>query len=145
MKIYVASSWRNAAQQDVVRELREHGHEVYDFRNPPGCIGFSWRQLGLGGNPNIWPVTLWRDALAHPITRVAFHRDMTALRECDVCVLVLPAGRDAHLEAGWACGARKFTIVYAASETDKAGMMVKMCDVFAVSLSEVHVALERSA
>ena len=34
-KIYVASSWRNVFQQDVVAILRDLGHEVYDFKNPP--------------------------------------------------------------------------------------------------------------
>jgi hypothetical protein len=32
MKIYVASSWRNERQQDVVKTLRAANHEVYDFR-----------------------------------------------------------------------------------------------------------------
>jgi hypothetical protein len=41
MKLYVASSWRNARQPEVVARLREAGHEVYDFRNPaPGNTGF---------------------------------------------------------------------------------------------------------
>ena len=31
-KIYVASSWRNVFQQDVVGILRDLGHEVYDLR-----------------------------------------------------------------------------------------------------------------
>ena len=40
-KIYVASSWRNQHYPEVVRRLREAGHEVYDFRNPPhGGAGF---------------------------------------------------------------------------------------------------------
>ena len=34
-KIYVASSWRNEYYPEVVEKLREAGHEVYDFRNPP--------------------------------------------------------------------------------------------------------------
>ena len=34
-KIYVASSWRNEYYPEVVAKLREAGHEVYDFRNPP--------------------------------------------------------------------------------------------------------------
>ena len=34
-KIYVASSWRNGYYPDVVDKLREAGHDVYDFRNPP--------------------------------------------------------------------------------------------------------------
>ena len=40
-KIYVASSWRNEYYPEVVEKLREAGHEVYDFRNPPsGDPGF---------------------------------------------------------------------------------------------------------
>ena len=35
MHIYVASSWRNTYYPDVVAALRNAGHEVYDFRNPP--------------------------------------------------------------------------------------------------------------
>ena len=34
-KIYVASSWRNEYYHEVVEKLREAGHEMYDFRNPP--------------------------------------------------------------------------------------------------------------
>ena len=30
-KIYVASSWRNQYFPEVVKKLREYGHEVYDF------------------------------------------------------------------------------------------------------------------
>ena len=42
-KIYVASSWRNEFYPEVVEKLREAGHEVYDFRNPPsGDPGFKW-------------------------------------------------------------------------------------------------------
>ena len=33
-KTYVASSWRNPFQQEVVNILRDLGHEVYDFKNP---------------------------------------------------------------------------------------------------------------
>ena len=32
MKLYIASSWRNEYYPDVVKTLREAGHEVYDFR-----------------------------------------------------------------------------------------------------------------
>lgn len=47
-RIYVASSWRCPDQQAVVQALRDAGHEVYDFRNPPEATGFaewstSWR------------------------------------------------------------------------------------------------------
>nr|DAI36486.1 MAG TPA: Nucleoside deoxyribosyltransferase [Caudoviricetes sp.] len=44
-KIYVASSWRNQHQPQVVSFLREQGHEVYDFRHPAGKTGFQWSQI----------------------------------------------------------------------------------------------------
>lgn len=45
-KIYVASSWRNTLQPEVVRVLQYDGHEVYDFRNPaPGNKGFAWSEI----------------------------------------------------------------------------------------------------
>jgi len=51
-KIYVASSWRNKYQPEVVAALRKAGHEVYDFRNPddnPG--GFHWADVPEGSAP----------------------------------------------------------------------------------------------
>lgn len=45
-KIYLASSWRNQRQPDVLDMLTEEGHEVYDFRNPfHGNSGFSWEDI----------------------------------------------------------------------------------------------------
>ncbi len=44
--IYVASSWRNEYFYEVVAELRDAGHNVYDFRNPPsGDPGFKWSNV----------------------------------------------------------------------------------------------------
>lgn len=103
MKIYVASSWRNIVQPGIVVMLRRCGHEVYDFRNPaPGNEGFSWREI----HPNWeqWTPQQYREALEHPIAKRGFEYDMSALRECDACVLVLPSGRSASFEFGWAIG-----------------------------------------
>lgn len=112
MRIYVASSWRNPIQPKVVNALREDPElEVYDFRNPaPGDNGFSWEQI----DPvwGLWTETEFRDALEHAIANDGFKKDMTALKNCDLCILVLPSGRSAHLEAGYATGAGKPTIIY---------------------------------
>jgi hypothetical protein len=110
MKIYVASSWRNPWQPGVVALLREHGHEVYDFRNPePGNDGFHWREI----DPSwmTWPPEQYREALRHPIAEHGFKLDMDALRWCEACVLVQPCGTSSHLELGWAAGAGKRTAV----------------------------------
>lgn len=102
MKIYVASSWRNALQPSIVETLRAAGHDVYDFRNPPGGTGFSWRTIHPDWQN--WTPEQYRDALEHPIAKAGFESDMNALRECDACVLVLPSGRSASWEFGWAIG-----------------------------------------
>lgn len=116
-RIYVASSWRNAHQPDVVRALRKAGHAPYDFREPvPGESGFAWRDVAPAeyqGDfaPDNVPAAVYLAAMDHPVARHGFKRDMHALRECEVCVLVLPCGRSAHLEAGWAAGAGRKVVV----------------------------------
>lgn len=143
-RIYVASSWRNEIQPLVVHLLRADGHEVYDFREPtPGNHGFSWHEI----DPSIprgpadlhMPVEMIRDLLGDSAAEDGFALDMGALRWCDTCVLVLPCGRSAHLEAGWAVGAGKFTVgLLADGEPD---LMWKMLDRLCVSPSEVAALL----
>lgn len=111
MKIYVASSWRNPWQPGVVALLREHGHVVYDFRNPePGNDGFRW--TAIDPEWKAWQPGPYREALKHPIAEHGFKLDMDALRSCDACVLVHPCGNSSHLELGWAAGAGKATAVF---------------------------------
>lgn len=110
MKIYVASSWRNAAQPDVVRALRAAGHEVYDFRNPrPGNHGFQWSEIDPAWRG--WTPGEFRRALRDPVARDGYQSDMMALRDAEACVLVLPCGRSAHLEAGYAAGGGRRLII----------------------------------
>ena len=64
-KIYVASSWRNRYFPEVVTRLREAGHEVYDFRNPPhGGNGFRWTDIDE--NAPDWTFAQYAEGLHHP-------------------------------------------------------------------------------
>lgn len=109
-RIYVASSWRNAHQPAIVLALREAGHEVYDFRNPaPGNQGFAWSAIDpdwLGWDP----ATFAHLVQEHPAAAAGFSFDKAALDWADTCVLLLPCGRSAHLEAGYAAGQGKRVI-----------------------------------
>lgn len=106
MKIYVASSWRNMIQPAIVTILRRCGHEVYDFRHPaPGNKGFAWSEIDPEWKS--WTPKQYGDALRHPIAKRGFDLDMNALSGCEACVLVLPSGRSASWEFGWALGAGK--------------------------------------
>lgn len=106
MRLYVASSWRNKRQPEVVKLLREAGHEVYDFRHPkPGDNGFHWSEI----DPRWveWTPREFRKALEHPVAVAGFGLDWDAMLWADAGVLVMPSGRSAHLEAGYFVGAGK--------------------------------------
>jgi nucleoside 2-deoxyribosyltransferase len=143
MKIYVASSWRNMLQPCVVADLRAAGHEVYDFKNPgPGDNGFHWSEIGEGWKN--WSVEQYLEALDHPIAEAGFGKDMKALEECDACVLVLPSGKSAHIEAGYAIGAGKPTCIYIPQPTPEhpefklePELMYKMASLVTPSLGKV--------
>lgn len=102
MKIYVASSWRNEQQPDIVKALVGRGHKVYDFRHPPGNSGFGWQQTGHPVPADGVTATVWRGLVDHPIARRGYLSDLLALREADVVVYVLPCGRSASWELGYA-------------------------------------------
>lgn len=148
MRIYVASSWRNSHQPAVVKALRHANHEVYDFRNPgDGEKGFGWDSIDPAWQR--WGVPEFRNALKHPFAEHGFARDKNALDWCEACVLVLPSGMSAHLEAGWCAGQRKPVIVYA-PELREAELMYKVFDregstpIFE-NLDDVFAALDKAA
>jgi hypothetical protein len=119
MKIYVASSWRNDVQPDVVEALRANGHEVYDFRapDPGGTIpgGFQWSEI----DPlwRTWTPLRFIEAIEHPLAEHGFSRDFRAMEEADACVMVQPCGVSAALELGWMIGAGKQGVVLLTSGT----------------------------
>lgn len=143
MKVYVASSWRNEErQQAMVRLLRAAGCEVYDFRkDPDGTDGFqSWDLLGEGSHTE-WDTARFRDILTTNLKAHGFfRRDMAALESADACVLVLPCGKSAHLELGWAAGAGKKSVVLLAPGPQPE-LMYLMADAVCVTAAEVLAAL----
>lgn len=109
--IYVASSWRNHYQQEIVRELRKEGHLVYDFKNPPeGRKGFAWSDIDSDWIN--WTTEEYNKALKHPLAVEGFNSDFKGMEWADICVMVLPCGRSANTEAGWMKGKGKKVYVY---------------------------------
>jgi hypothetical protein len=143
MKIYVASSWRNARQPIVVGLLRDLGHDVYDFRNPsPGDHGFGWHQCAREAQLSN-PVAFRDRVLTHPIAKSAFEKDMSALRSADCTVLVLPCGRSAHLEMGWATGQGQRTIVLLDDPMSEPELMYLMNSSICTSIEELLITVKR--
>lgn len=141
-RIYVASSWRNALQPDVVQTLRTAGHSVYDFRNPPnGIKGFAWSDL----DPNWinWTAREYRDALElHPRAAQGFLSDMRGMEWADTCLLLLPCGRSAHLEAGWFAGRGKRLFILT-RDGEEPELMALMANAICTNIREVLKELDR--
>ncbi len=138
-KIYVASSWRNNIQPDVVKALRDAGHQVYDFKNPEeGKGGFHWSQI----DPNweSWTPARYRDFLSHPIARAGYKCDLEHMEWADVFVGVMPFGRSASLEMGWAAGKGKKTVLLL--QNGEPELMVKMIDCICCDFSEMIEAVD---
>ena len=143
-KVYLASSWRNPWQPAAVVELRNAGHEVYDFRNPPGGIenGFRWSELDPEWEA--WSAAAYRAKLKEPLAQRGFNSDFDGMKWADVGVLLLPCGRSAHLELGWMAGAGKRTIIWT-RDGEEPELMALLASEICVSLNEVLDSLAGSA
>lgn len=139
-RIYVASSWRNEFQEVIVTVLRAIGHEVYDFKHPrEGDDGFHWSEVGMPSydretNSEV-PLHEYLKGIEHPIAEEGFCSDFDAMKWADTCVLLLPSGRSAHLEAGWFIGNGRPTAILIPSvlEVCTPELMYKMADLITTS------------
>ena len=139
-RIYVASSWRNPYQPAVVADLRSAGHVVYDFRHPDPANsddhGFHWNEIDPAWET--WMPEDFIGALHHPVAKQAYSQDMSAMCQAHCCVLVLPCGKSAHLEAGWFCGRGRPCYIYMA-EPDGSELMYNMAAGLFTSLADLLV------
>lgn len=124
MKIYISSSWKN---RDEVRRLagslRALGHDVYDFTD--GASRRRWAsRLGLREDVTEVPPELYLekfDPAKHKYSEYlsglsAYHEavrcNLAAIRDCDMCVLLLPCGAATPIGAPlWALGRRRVSSV----------------------------------
>lgn len=141
MKIYLASSWRNIFQPETCARLRAAGLDVYDFRNPgPGLHGFSWSEIDPRWRT--WSVEQFNSALDTSIANRGFEHDRAALEAADACVLLLPSGRSAHMEAAWIAAKGRPTVVYSPSGGYEPELMYKLfTDRIYTDISDVVAAL----
>lgn len=137
MKIYVASSWRTPRHDEVVKALRDAGHSVYNYREPPA---FAWEKVDPGWTS--WNIKQYLDALNSKEASSGFWKDFDAMNAASVFVGVEPFGVSASLELGWAAGRGKTTILLANDKEVKPELMLKMLTFRTTSLSELKNLLE---
>jgi hypothetical protein len=144
MKVYVASSWRNERQPEVVQALRAVGHQVYDFRKPDSerldvDQGFHWSEIDPDWQS--WSPLQFVDALEHPLALDGYGKDYAALQSAEAVVLVMPCGRSAHLELGFGVGRGMLSVILLSDGEPE--LMYKMVPNLVTSIEEVIIALEQ--
>lgn len=141
--VYVASSWRCELHPAVIATLTAAGVPHYDFRNPPSGTGFGWKEVmpSFDVDRQLADAYEYIKGLEHPRSIAGFRSDLHAMQRADTFVLVLPCGRSAHLELGWAVGAGKRTAILLDPDqrTNEVTpeLMYKMVDFIALSLFDL--------
>lgn len=148
MKIYLASSWKN---KEEVRKLAEQLRglsfvEVDDFTDPSlGRYVFSWDDLEdeyknvsgkvIPSSSYVVPIKFVRDERSIK----AFKEDINRIRWSKVLILILPCGRSAHTEFGYAAAAGKRLIVYAPGgfKQEDCEVMYNFAELMTYSLKEI--------
>ena len=120
--VYVASSWRNERQGLVCAALWGAGIGHYDFKNPAGGTGFSWKEV--------------KTSEASAKRCAGFESDLAAMQRATHIVMVLPCGKSAHLELGWGAGAGKRTAVLLEDPVEPE-LMYRCADLLSTSLDEI--------
>lgn len=115
MRIYISSSWKNRdAVRVLANELRTHGDEVYDFTDPKcrKAPEIPPEKFPEEFDPQTMNYRMY--LRKYPEWHVAVLGNRDALDWCDVCVLLLPCGNDAHADWAYAVGRNKCTAVLGA-------------------------------
>lgn len=134
MKIYIATSWKNAFACRVLAELlRKEGHEVYDFTDPKtnGHV-FSMAEYLKDINSEyhgLKPEDITQEMLCcMPRAVCAFESDYAGVMWSDCVVMLLPCGNSAHMEGGLAKGAGKLLYITGTQKPGDYDVMRLMAD-----------------
>lgn len=140
-KIYIASSWKNAEMAYTLAcHLRELKYEVDVFvDSQSGRYVFSFDEVGNRDELNAVSM------LQSPKAQRAFREDKKWLDWSDCCILLLPAGNSAHLEAGYIKGQKKKLIIYAPLRFPKGkwDVMYGFADLMTEEIDEIESFLRR--
>lgn len=118
--VYLIGSLRNPKVPQLAQRLREAGHEVFDdwYAAGPEADDY-WQRYEMGRGHS------FAEALQGYAANHVFGYDKSHLDRCGVAVLLLPAGKSAHLEFGYMIGQGKPGYMLLDKEPERWDVMVK--------------------
>jgi len=132
-KIYIIGSLRNSKIPQVARCLRGDGHTVFDdwFSPGPQCDD-EWQKYESERGRS------YKEALEGYHAEHQFAFDLKHIREAEVGVLVLPAGKSGHMELGYMIGrGQRGYILLEEAEPTRYDLMYKFAHGIALDLEEL--------
>lgn len=149
-RIYIASSWKNKYQQQLVEELRKRGHKVYDFKHPCGRNDVPvWESVSVTQNlrsayvENRLKGGEFKRMLLDRLSVERFKEHFSAMQDADTCILLLPAGRSSHIEAGHMNGMGKRVFVMDTSKEVTPELMYLALDDYFFDFDELYKAVDK--
>ncbi len=149
-RIYIASSWKNKFQQQLVEELRKRGHKVYDFKHPYGRNDVPvWESVSVTQNLRsayVEKCLKGKDFKRMLLDRQSikrFEEHFAAMQDADTCILLLPAGRSSHIEAGHMNGMGKRVFVMDTSKEVTPELMYLALDDYFYDFEELYQAVDK--
>lgn len=116
--IYIIGSMRNPRVPEVAKALRAIGWDAYDDWHSTGPQSDEfWHEYEKSRGRT------YREALAGYHAQNVFELDKRHLDRCDATLLVMPAGKSAHLELGYMRGCGKPGYILLDGEPDRYDIM----------------------
>lgn len=125
--MYLFGSLANQTIPDITNLLQSEGFKVFSEWHAAGPDADShWKAYfkALGLN--------YKESLNTDFVNTAFNFDLEHMKQADIGVLVMPAGRSGHLELGWMLGqGKRGYILFPDGEPERPDLMSKLAtDVF---------------
>lgn len=138
--VYLIGSLRNPAIPKIAAELRAAGHDVYDDWFSPGPEADDhWQAYERQRGRN------FAEAVRGWHATHVFMNDKRHLDQCDAAVLVMPAGKSAHLELGYVIGRGQRGYVLLDGEPERFDIMYRFADGIYYDTAALLVALKEAA
>jgi hypothetical protein len=136
--IYIIGSLRNDRAAVVANELRSEGFNIFDDWHSQGTDADDhWARYEKRRGRN------YREALEGKAANHAFQFDYNHLLMCSAAVMVMPAGKSAHLELGWVLGKSKPGFILLDGEPDRFELMVKFATAICYDVEELVAEMKK--
>ena len=136
--VYLIGSLRGKLVEQAAKALRAAGYEVFDdwFAAGPEADDHWQRYSNERGHT-------YKEALAGHAAQNVFAFDKKHLDRADIVVLVLPAGKSAHLELGYAIGQGKPGFVLFDEVPERYDVMYNFANAVCFSVDELLGEIKR--